>query len=489
MIATMMKKCCLAALGTTLIAALTAPSALAGPSDPLWVFTPFGAIKPPPAGELYGACGLGVDGTGAFYVSDYYHRVIDKYDPNADYTAIKPKPTGATGYLSTIFGTDPIDGPCALAFDASNNLYVNVFHRSVVKDGAGVIDGQGLVPTHPTGVATDTSSGLVYVDDRTYVAVYDSTGAPVMDGSDPLRVGLGDLQDGYGVGVSQFPATAGRLYVPDAASDSVKVYDPTLDKASPVEKIDGSETPPGEFVSLRDASIAVDRVTGEIYVIDNLQPADTEEPRAIIDVFAADGSYEGHLKFLTIDALPAGLAVDNSPSATHPLGTQGRVYVTYGNTERSSIYAYPPGAATNAPINLPTAQLTLASLGGGAGTLSAEPGELRCSSRCAESLPAGSQVQLEAQPTAGSSFAGWSGACSGSQASCTVYLEEGATVGAEFEPVPPAAEPLARAAAAAAAVEHMAVKRQTGKRHRSHHKHGMGSAHHRHRGGAGGARR
>jgi hypothetical protein len=489
MIATMMKKSCFAAICTTLIALLAAPSALAGPSDPLWVFTPSGAVKPPPAGELYGACGLGVDGTGAFYVSDYYHNVIDKYDPTADYTATKPKPTGATGYLGTIFGTDPIDGPCALALDASNNLYANVFHRSVVKYGTGIIDGQGLVPTHPTGVAADTDSGLVYVDDRTYVAAYDSTGVPVMDGSDPLRVGLGDLQEGYGVAVSQFPATAGRLYVPDAASDSVKVFDPTLHIASPVETIDGSETPPGEFVSLRDASIAVDRVTGEIYVIDNLQPADTEEPRALIDVFAADGSYEGHLKFLTIDALPAGLAVDNSPSATHPLGTQGRVYVTYGNTERSSIYAYPPGAATTAPVDLPTAQLALESLGGGAGTLSAEPGELQCSSRCAESLPAGSQVQLEAEPAAGSSFAGWSGSCSGSQAFCTVYLEEGATVGAEFEPVPPPAEPPARAAATAAAAEHTVVKRQAGKRHHRHHKHGRESARHRHRDGAAGARR
>jgi List-Bact-rpt repeat protein len=483
--ATTMKRGCLAVICAVILAGAGASAALAAPSDPLWLFTPNpgqGGLLPPPRAEIYGPCGLGVDSTGAFYVSDYYHDVIDKYEPNAAYGSTNPRPSGATGYLGQVPGTDPADGPCALAFDGSDNLYANVFHRSVVKYGAGVIDGQGIFPTHPTGVAADTSSGLVYVDDRTYVAVYDSSGSPLMDGAVPLRIGA--LQDGYGVAVSQFPGSAGRLYVPDAGTNTVKVYDPAVSKANPVETIDGSETPPGEFVSLRDASVGVDRVTGEIYVVDNLQPVDTEKPRAIVDVFAADGSYEGHLKFLVVDALPAGLAVDNSPSATSPIGTQGRVYVTSGNTEGGSIYAYPPGAATTAPIKLPTAQLSLASVGAGAGTLSAEPGELRCSASCAESVPAGSQVQLEAQPASESTFAGWSGACSGSEASCTVYVEEAATVRAEFEPAPPV-ESTARsdASAPSRAAQRTVAERRA---HRRHHRprHGKRSAYRRHRGGA-----
>ena len=39
--------------------------------------------------------------------------------------------------------------------------------------------------------------------------------------------------------------------------------------------------PPGGFTSLREAAVAVDRVTGEVYVVDDLQPADTETWDAI----------------------------------------------------------------------------------------------------------------------------------------------------------------------------------------------------------------
>jgi hypothetical protein len=55
------------------------------------------------------------------------------------------------------------------------------------------------------------------------------------------------------------------------------------------------------------------------------------------------GAYEGCLKYNVVDGEPPGLAVDNSAQAI-----QGRVYVTSGNTELASVYAYPPGAATGA---------------------------------------------------------------------------------------------------------------------------------------------
>jgi len=340
-------------------------SAVGAQSDPLWVFTPVPKVvpgepvEPPPRGSLYGPCGMGVDSAGNFYVSDGYHNVIDKYEPNANYAAVDPRPTGATGYLGQIAGSDSSDGPCGLAFDASDTLYANVYHRSVVRFGGGatLIAGQGVDESHPTGVDVDPATGNVYVDERTYIAVYDSTGVPVLDGSDPLRIAVGSLEDGYGVAFSRYPGTAGRLYVPDAATGTIKVYEPAVDKVDPVDTIDGSATQPGKFVSLRDSAIAVDRATGEIYVADDLQPVDTERPRALIDVFEPDGAYEGHLKFMTIDAKPVGLAVDNSPSLRHPIGTQGRVYLTSGNTEGASIYAYPPGAATTTPVVLPTVQL------------------------------------------------------------------------------------------------------------------------------------
>src|SRR4029077_13980104 len=127
---------------------------------------------------------------------------------------------------------------------------------------------------HPTGVAVDPSTNYTYVDDGTYIAAYDSAGSPVLEGLNPLTIGTGTLGEGYGLAISQFPATQGRLYVPDAATNTVKVYDPIVGKVTPVAEIKAPFNKP--FSSLRDSAVAVDRVTGDVYVADNTQPKYTE---------------------------------------------------------------------------------------------------------------------------------------------------------------------------------------------------------------------
>jgi DNA-binding beta-propeller fold protein YncE len=413
-----------------------ATPAQAAPEDPLFVFVPtpppvpIPPIFPPPFGYFNGPCGMAVDSQGSFWVSDYYHDVIDIYDEEADYVP-PPKVEGSTGFLGQLSDIDALDGPCGLAIDdGSLRVYVNDYHRAVIAfdilGSATTITGAGVDEAHPTGVAVDPATGYVYVNDRTHIAVFDSSGDPVEDGGEPLLIGEGSLQDGYGLAFSTHSGTAGRLYVPDAATDTVKVYDPTIDKDDPVTTINGSATPEGEFVSLRDAAIAVDRVTGQVYVVDNLQPQYTEKPEAIVYVFSPAGAYQGHLKYNVTDALPAGLAVDNSS-----LSSQGRVYVTSNNTSLGAIYAYPPGAATTAAPQPPAYSLALKRTGG-AGSLSANAGWLRCAGACSASIPAGANLTLSADPAQGSTFAGWSGACEGSDPTCAVRMDEAATVGASF---------------------------------------------------------
>ncbi len=72
------------------------------------------------------------------------------------------------------------------------------------------------------------------------------------------------------------------------------------------------------FVSLRDSAIAVDDVTGDVYFADNTQPHYTEKPQATIYVYGSTNTYKGHLKYNITDALPPGLAVDNSQSDPGP---------------------------------------------------------------------------------------------------------------------------------------------------------------------------
>jgi hypothetical protein len=305
-----------------------------------------------------------------------------------------------------------------------------------------VIAGPGVDSTYATGLSDDPATGTLYVDHRTFIGVYDDeSGAALLDEGAPLKIGAGSLEDGYDVEVSTYPGTLGRLYVPDAATHTIKVYDPAVSATTPIDEIDGSATPPGRFNSLREASIAIDRVTGEIYITDDLQPKYTELSRTLVDVFNPDGSYRGHLKYFVFNSQPVGLAVDNSEQA----GTQGRVYATSGNTELATIYGYPAGAATTDPPLSHGKALKMAVAGGGDGvlrTVVAPDGcglqscGIECPPTCEFSYPAGWTVSLAAEPRQGSVFSGWSGACAGTDPECTVTMDDAASAIARFEEAP-----------------------------------------------------
>jgi hypothetical protein len=337
-----------------LLAVGVASPAQAASDDPLFFYAPV----PPPVGNLAGPCGLTVNPTGQIYVSDYYHRVVDVFgvtsDPSRPLQYIDQTLSAFSGFPNP--HTGPVDDPCGLAFDSSGALYLNNYHREVVRfptpisldnPGNKVIDTGDFsnIYNNPTGVAVDPVTNHAYVDDRVYVAERTSTGALVQ------KIGQGTLQDGYGIAVSGYPGTAGYLYVPDAGGNMVNVYDPEADPVNPI----GSLAKPGGFGSLVDSSIAVDNSTGEIYVTDTIGPQYSENPQAVVFVFSSAGAYEGRLKHATISAAPVGLAVDNSGTSR-----QSWVYVTSGITGPSSIYAYAAHAATSA------SEPPLAFSGGGA---------------------------------------------------------------------------------------------------------------------------
>jgi hypothetical protein len=311
-----------------------APAAQGAFDDPLFVFSPTSGV--PPAGGFSGPCGLAVDLVSNFYVSDYYHHAVDVFTPSRT-------------YVTQLAGVDPSNGPCGLAVDSAGRIYVNRYHGDVVrsKPTPEVLIHSG----DATGVAVNTATDAVYVNDRDHVAVYDSSGAPVQS------IGLGDgLVDGYGVAVSRYSLTNGRVYVPDAGTDTVKAFDPAVSTTVPAAIIAG---PPGGFHSLLDSAVAVDNVSGQVYVADRISSPFTDRPESTIQVFDSAGAYKGHLKHNVVDGAPVGLAVDNTINSN-----QGRVYVTSGNASGASVYAYPPGAATNVA---PSPPLSVASGAGGAG--------------------------------------------------------------------------------------------------------------------------
>jgi uncharacterized repeat protein (TIGR02543 family) len=76
--------------------------------------------------------------------------------------------------------------------------------------------------------------------------------------------------------------------------------------------------------------------------------------------------------------------------------------------------------------------LTVTKSGDGAGTVTSAKAGIDCGATCSASFDAGSQVTLAAAPAAGSTFAGWSGGCTGTTATCQVTMATPMTVTASF---------------------------------------------------------
>lgn len=80
--------------------------------------------------------------------------------------------------------------------------------------------------------------------------------------------------------------------------------------------------------------------------------------------------------------------------------------------------------------------LSVAKTNPGYGSISSSPRKLSCSTKCSstsKSFNSGTVVQLTAKPSKGRVFTGWSGDCSGTQATCVVTMNSAKSVRAVFE--------------------------------------------------------
>jgi hypothetical protein len=402
---------CTVLLTPLLALTLSAPAQAEVPNH-AFIGPAIGGLAPQPKPlrpRLEAPCGVAVNpADGTTYVADYLRRSI----------------IGAADPLPDLY---PGNGPCGLAHDGIN-MYVNYWHGPVVNPATGVIDAK---PSF--GIAVDPATKSLYVDHRTSVSVYK---APVEPNDAPvLTIGTGSLINGYGVAVSAFPGTKGQVAVADAGNGKVKVYDPKVSLIAPVREIGGAGTAAGRFVSLVDSSLAIDQSNGNLLVADNTQPG-FEHPIAAISEFNVEGLYRGQLEKTIIDGAPVGIAFDESPTAT-----KGQLYVTSGNgsnivippelgppaSEQGALYLFGPSG--------PGQKLKATISGAGQGSVKSIPAGINCPAACEAELNSGAVVTLTATPAPGSAFAGWSGACSGTDA-CQVILNAVATVDAKFDIAP-----------------------------------------------------
>ena len=78
-----------------------------------------------------------------------------------------------------------------------------------------------------------------------------------------------------------------------------------------------------------------------------------------------------------------------------------------------------------------TATLSVSKAGSGSGTVTSSPAGISCGSTCSHDFTSGTSVTLTATPAAGSTFSGWSGACTGT-GTCTVSMSQAESVTAGF---------------------------------------------------------
>jgi len=102
-----------------------------------------------------------------------------------------------------------------------------------------------------------------------------------------------------------------------------------------------------------------------------------------------------------------------------------------GSVTITSVYSGITATASLTCSAIPTYTLTVSKSGTGSGTVTSSPAGISCGSDCSEAYNSGTSVTLTAAAASGSTFAGWSGACSGT-GSCTLTMDSNKSVTATF---------------------------------------------------------
>jgi Divergent InlB B-repeat domain len=154
-------------------------------------------------------------------------------------------------------------------------------------------------------------------------------------------------------------------------------------------------------------------------------------------VFTRSGSTWSQQGTKLVGDCPNSCSGPNGTGETSPFGIFAGSIALSGDGNTALIGSFDQsreGAAwVFTMVSSPQISLAVSLAGVGSGSVKG-PG-ISCPRTCAESLPAGSAVSLVATPRAGSTFAGWSGGCSGT-GSCRLQLSSNTTVTATFKNLP-----------------------------------------------------
>jgi hypothetical protein len=162
----------------------------------------------------------------------------------------------------------------------------------------------------------------------------------------------------------------------------------------------------------------------------------------VVAAVAPASRYTFGIDTLANGVLPTGMTIDlngnlsGTPFATGRTDINGHQIpntYTFGvcATDTFSRATTFPCPQTSIIVNPAPVTLTVAAAGTGSGTVVSVPAGVSCRGTCTASAPSGTSGTLTAVPDSGSTFAGWSGACSGT-GPCALTLNATTSVTATF---------------------------------------------------------
>jgi len=147
----------------------------------------------------------------------------------------------------------------------------------------------------------------------------------------------------------------------------------------------------------------------------------------------------------TVTSSPAGIDCGASCSASYASGTvvtltataaSGSVFAGWGGSCSGSgstcQVAMSQVRSVTATFNVQMYALKVGMAGTGSGTVTSSPAGIDCGTACEANYASGTVVTLTATARSGSTFQGWSGACSGTASTCQVTMSQARSVTATF---------------------------------------------------------
>ena len=287
---------------------------------------------------------------------------------------------------------------------------------TATRTGSGV--GSGNVVSYsgePADLGIDTANGRLFIadDDKNKVFIVSVGSDGVYGTADDTRTNFRTSTFGSDdpEGVAYDPAT-GHLFVSDGLG--VEIY-----RINPVNGVfgDGNDIVTHFDLAQYGAGdcegLGIDPALGRLLCVDPSTPDNIYE-------VGKDGTL---FRVLSMAALPTSHAVvadvtmapssnPNDDPATMNYWIVDRHLDNGNHPDENDGLLYEMSLDASPPPPPPQRTLTVQTQGAGTGTVTG-PG-ISCPGDCTEAYTDGEQVVLAAMPTGGSSFGGWSGACSGS---------------------------------------------------------------------------